>query len=35
MKNDKRFVIQAASQAQQASDFILKNQKIEELEMAV
>ena len=28
MKNDKRFVIQAASQAQQASDFILKSAKV-------
>ena len=33
MKNDKRFVIQAASQAQQASDYILKSAKVEEYVM--
>jgi antirestriction protein ArdC len=31
MKNDKKFVIQAASQAQQASDFILQTADVEEL----
>jgi len=30
MKNDKKFVIQAASQAQQASDWILQFEVIEE-----
>jgi antirestriction protein ArdC len=33
MKNDKRFVIQAASQAQQTSNFILNSAKVEEYVM--
>lgn len=33
MKNDKQFIIQAASQAQKASDYILEFEKVAELEL--
>jgi len=34
MKNDKKFIVSAAAQAQKASDFILDFSKVEELELA-